>query len=525
MELFSSALAILGQGVSVAANVAGLHSWMSGFHTGGQISRIQQLVEAHHVKIEKLAERLLYADLPEVQLVQGRADHVRRLSELQSILSPIQRALDDDILSTAVIATPERLRVQFGKDPWEVLIGVTPLHRARRPPQSAATMVPVVFQDGGFHVGWQTKGMLEIVTGTSYEPVTARRSAPSGVAQGERDQFGVYADVAVPDSNATFRLRLIEPGTFMMGSPDDEKGRYDYEGPQHQVTLTQGFWPAETPCTQAVYATVMGTNPSRSKGADRPVERVSWDDAQEFLQRFNERLPGSAFMLPTEAQWEYACRAGTTTARYGELDAIAWYGRNAGGRMHPVMQKQPNAWGLYDTLGNVYEWTGDWFAGYSHTAQQDPQGPSMGGHRVIRGGSWSATPGTAGPRTAIASRPTSGTTTSVFVLSEVRLHPEVARRADRKKGRRSGAVGDRAERPCPEAEATRRATGWDGWKSGCSSATDAATAAGQRMPSTRRFVIGCRRTKSSWTSIAFRWGSTSLSTSMVGSVNAMSCWS
>ena len=216
---------------------------------------------------------------------------------------------------------------------------------------------------------------------------------PPWASDAGTDRFGVYADVAIPGSSAKFRMRLIEPGTFMMGSPYDEEGRFDSEGPQHQVTLTQGFWLTDTPCTQA-YEAVMGANPSRFKGADRAVERVSWDDAQEFLQRFNERLPGSAFMLPTEAQWEYAARAGTTTARYGELDVIAWYDGNAGHQTHLVKQKQPNVWGLYDMLGNVLEWTQDGaeqgpLALYGKTPRTDPVAtPDEHSARVVRGGAW-----------------------------------------------------------------------------------------------------------------------------------------
>ena len=208
-------------------------------------------------------------------------------------------------------------------------------------------------------------------------PTIIANRAPSPTWQEDADPSGIYADVVFSEAQVRFRMRWIEPGTFTMGSPDDEVGRQDHEGPQHQVTLTQGFWLADTPCTQAVYAAVMGTSPSRFKGADRPVEEVSWDDAQEFLQRINERLPGSAFMLPTEAQWEYAARAGTTAARYGALDAIAWYGGNGEGQTHSVKQKQPNAWGLYDTLGNVWEWTQDGaeqrpLAPYGKTPRTDP---------------------------------------------------------------------------------------------------------------------------------------------------------
>ena len=138
-------------------------------------------------------------------------------------------------------------------------------------------------------------------------------------------------------------MRWIAPGTFVMGSPENEEGRRNSEGPQHQVTLTQGFWMADTPCIQALWSLVMDDqNPSRFTSPDRPVEQVSWEDVQTFLQRLNEQQAALALMLPTEAQWEYACRAGTVAATYAGdleirgarnapiLDAIAWYGGNSG---------------------------------------------------------------------------------------------------------------------------------------------------------------------------------------------------
>ena len=204
------------------------------------------------------------------------------------------------------------------------------------------------------------------------------------------DTFGVYADLVIPGSKADFRMRWIEPGTFTMGSPEYEAGRDGDEGPQHEVTLTAGFWLADAPCTQAVYKAVTGKNPSGFQGRDRPVERVSWNDAQVFLSKLNQRVSGAPFVLPTEAQWEYACRAGTTDARYDVLDSIAWHPGNAEGGTHPVRQKQPNAWGLYDMLGNVYEWCQDEQRSYSSQAQRDPMLPDTGGGRVIRGGSWLA---------------------------------------------------------------------------------------------------------------------------------------
>ncbi len=238
-----------------------------------------------------------------------------------------------------------------------------------------------------------------------------------------KDRFGVFAEIKVGE--AIQRLRWIFPGTFQMGSPTEEAGRLDWEWPPHQVRLTEGFWLGETPCTQAFWQAVMGENPSGFQTPDRPVEQVSWEDCQEFFSRLDEWLPGFGGRLPTEAQWEYACRAGTEEATWagdlkirGErdaplLDAIAWYGGNSGvdfdlpegydssdwkEKQYPhtqagtrrVKAKAPNPWGLYDMLGNVFEWcsdAGDYESSPSRGACEDPEGQD-GARRVIRGGSW-----------------------------------------------------------------------------------------------------------------------------------------
>ena len=145
-----------------------------------------------------------------------------------------------------------------------------------------------------------------------------------------------------------------------------------------------------TPCTQGLWRTVNGDNPSRFREDEHPVEEVSWDDAQIFLQKLNALSPGLDAGLPTEAQWEYACRAGTQEARYGELEAVAWFGGNASHTIHPVGLKAPNAWGLHDTLGNVWEWCQDYYDDYQVVGEvtENPVGLSKGVLRVLRGGSW-----------------------------------------------------------------------------------------------------------------------------------------
>ena len=188
-------------------------------------------------------------------------------------------------------------------------------------------------------------------------------------------------------------FKPLPGGTFTVG---DANG-FDDETP-HQVTLTKAFEFGVYAVTQEQYEQVMGTNPSKFKGSQNPVEKVSWDDAVEFCRKLSElpaeKKAGYVYRLPTEAEWEYACRAGTTTAySFGDSDSqlgdYAWYGANSGKRTHPVGQKKPNAWGLYDMYGNVWEWYQDWYGGYPVSSVTDPAGASSGSDRVIRGGSWS----------------------------------------------------------------------------------------------------------------------------------------
>jgi hypothetical protein len=184
-------------------------------------------------------------------------------------------------------------------------------------------------------------------------------------------------------------FRLIPAGSFVMGSPEYEEGRDDDEA-QHTVEITQPFLFKTAPVTQGEWQAVIGDNPASFQGDDRrPVERVSWEDAVRFCEGLTAQTVGM-YRLPTEAEWEYACRAGTITARYGDLDAVAWYRKNANRTTQPVAQKQPNAWGLYDMLGNVWEWCQDWYGNDSSELQRDPKGPPIGDYRVGRGGAWNS---------------------------------------------------------------------------------------------------------------------------------------
>jgi formylglycine-generating enzyme required for sulfatase activity len=202
-------------------------------------------------------------------------------------------------------------------------------------------------------------------------------------------------------------LVYVPAGTFMMGSTDAEAQAaveeakrvndnaklewFSREEPKHQVTIREGFYMGKYVVTQAQWQKVMGSNPSDFKDCDQcPVEEVSWNDAQEFIRKLNAMSDGFVYRLPTEAEWEYAGRAGTTGEYAGNLDAMAWYSENSGGKSHPVGQKQPNAFGLYDMHGNVWEWCQDLYHDSYNGAPIDGSAWESGGgqKRVMRGGSW-----------------------------------------------------------------------------------------------------------------------------------------
>ena len=218
------------------------------------------------------------------------------------------------------------------------------------------------------------------------------------------DDFGIFAECAL--GGVRFVWRWICPGRFMMGCDETDAHGFEWEKSPHWVVITQGFWMGETPVTQAQWQAVMGVNPSHFKGDELPVEMVSWHQCSEFASKLNQLFPELHARLPTEAQWEYACRAEKQTAFNDgsactlpdgldpALDKLGWFAANSDGKTHPVRQKAPNHFGLYDMHGNVWEWCADdWGMPYSERKSrkvvEDPFADSskVSANRVMRGGS------------------------------------------------------------------------------------------------------------------------------------------
>ena len=229
----------------------------------------------------------------------------------------------------------------------------------------------------------ETKYYYRIITDTGY-----------GIVESETRTFETNNPNTFTVNGVSFEMVYVEGGTFDMGATSEQgSDAYDDEKPVHSVTLS-GYYIGRCEVTQELWEAVMGSNPSNFKGAQNPVESVSWNDCQEFVIRLN-RLTGRTFRLPTEAEWEYAARGGKKSLHYkysgsNNIFDVAWHDGNSGSKTHAVGTKSPNELGIYDMSGNVSEWCSDWKGDYSAGAQTNPQGPSSGSRRVLRGGSWNS---------------------------------------------------------------------------------------------------------------------------------------
>ena len=261
--------------------------------------------------------------------------------------------------------------------------------------------------DGAWQKGGKTiSGLDEGNHEVSFKSVpgwkTPKNQTVSILANSQTNATGRYksatSQTIVLPGDVPLELVWVPAGSFTMGRYADETGSNANESPQHQVTLANGYWMGKYEVTQAQWLSVMGSNPSYFTGdLNRPVERVSWDNVQSFIIALNALGQGT-FRLPTESEWEYACRAGTSTRFYwgddaslSQIASYAWYTGNSSSTTHPVGQKLPNAWGLYDMSGNVLEWCEDWFHSDYTGAPADGSAwlSPAGSTRVIRGGGWS----------------------------------------------------------------------------------------------------------------------------------------
>jgi len=245
--------------------------------------------------------------------------------------------------------------------------------------------------DGDGEVGGGDVALILLSWGPCSEPppdswCTVLEQAPDPTVVTDADARARIAASGHPwrvrDNVTGIEMLLVPAGTYAMGKSPDDLQAYPDESPAHTTTLSSAFYLGRFEVTQQQWIDRVGRNPCYFKGPSTlPVESVSWDDARSYCEAHGLRLP-------TEAEWEYACRAGTTTPRYGELDAIAWYAGNSGGTTHAVGGKLANSWGFHDMLGNVWEWTADRYGDYSSVAVTDPKGATIGSYRVHRGCYW-----------------------------------------------------------------------------------------------------------------------------------------
>ena len=228
----------------------------------------------------------------------------------------------------------------------------------------------------------ETTYYYRIITDTGY-----------GIVESDTRTFETNNPNTFTVNGVSFEMVYVEGGTFDMGATTEQgSDANSNEYPVHRVTLSD-YYIGRCEVTQELWEAVMGSNPSNFRGAQKPVEWVSWNDCQNFIKKLNS-LTGRTFRLPTEAEWEYAARGGNKSRHYkysgsNNIFDVAWHGDNSGDKTHAVGTKTANELGIYDMSGNVYEWCSDWYGGYSAGAQTNPQGPSSGSFRVLRGGGWS----------------------------------------------------------------------------------------------------------------------------------------
>ncbi|HZL34838.1 MAG TPA: SUMF1/EgtB/PvdO family nonheme iron enzyme [Tepidisphaeraceae bacterium] len=346
------------------------------------VNRQTQSLEATHLAYEKiqrtLAKLKTSPDDPAANLAVGRF-YCLRLGRWDRGLVYLARSRDKPLRNLAgqELSAPSDpvSALKLAGDWWD-------LAEAKGTPTSDAKAIKI-------HAATWYRAGRRAVTGLAAKVVELRLQQAASIAAGEALVPGALGPRVITNSIGIKFIR-IDPGAFLMGSPMTEKNRRTDEK-QHKVMLTRPFYMGVTLVTQAQWDAVMRRDSSRFKGEKNPVEQISWNDAMEFCQKLSEK-DGKAYRLPTEAQWEYACRAGSTSpyGGNGNISEMGWYNSNCNGQTHSVATKKPNAWGLYDMHGSVYEWCGDCYGEYPNHAVIDPQGPEPTdkARRVLRGGSW-----------------------------------------------------------------------------------------------------------------------------------------
>jgi len=348
------------------------------------------------LRAEKIADlqRKIRPELAAIERYLSESEEVagnQTVRIWQRIMGGGDGLLLTDLLGLQVASSAQALREFLEKLRWEYRVRTDVVDVTRDVDEPYDTEEEYTDEVVTRPAGWFRAAVTEAVRGVRTVSKTRRVQRTT---KEERAVFvsGLGEVLKMPGGFDASRWAVVPPGRFLR-----EGG---------EVLLTRGFLMEKTPVTQAQWLAVMGSNPSTFKGTGLPVENVSWLDAISYCNAMSKAsgldaaylvngdkvswkgLDCAGFRLPTEAEWEYACRAGTTGDRYGELDAIAWYSGNSGGKTHPVGRKQPNDVKLYDMLGNVWEWCWDWYDNYPSGLVKDPIGPESGSYRVLRGGSW-----------------------------------------------------------------------------------------------------------------------------------------
>jgi len=370
------------------------------------LEKMNRNLEGIHNKFEQLSDHIIYAkSLSAVEdVTRTRQQKVEDLREARQYLEPVQQALGQDIVSSAIVVTPERMQRVLQKNPWDVLLDVRPVSFASRP--SHPDLVPIMFIHNNLqYIGWQTRGMLPIMFDCELNelwlPPTPSLVSPTGTPLTQptpnfKLKQGEFRDKLRDGTDAPAMVWLPK-GEFKMGSNEKQ-----WENPIHKVTIDYELAVGKYPATFAEYDKFCDSTRQKKpedKGwgrGNRPVINVTWHDARDYCEWLSEQT-GQHYRLLSEAEWEYACRAGST-GKYcfgddvHQLGSYGWFSGNSGGKTHPVGEKKPNQFGLYDMHGNVLEWCADVWPKNYNGAPMDGNAWIIGGdskYHLIRVGSWS----------------------------------------------------------------------------------------------------------------------------------------